>query len=160
MNASQSPSCEFNEVELGSFLENACSPKFATRTAVGVLIRTPDRVTAPLSGEARWPLCITAQLTAAEVERYRHVFHPAQIVLVDDDRGETITGSLWKDRTFREPEPLAMTDEEKKIITITSFYNVNVFERINLPRRKAKYHAYVTLNAHKSNVCAIEVDVK
>ncbi len=160
MMSSAGQSCDFDKVDLGTFLESPCSPRFPTPKAVGVLIRMPDRISVPSTGAGRWPVCITAQLTGAEIERYPHVFQPVHVVIVDDERGETVSGSLWKDRTFRSPEPLSMTDEEKKTITIASYYNVNVLERIDLPRRNGRYHVYVTLNAHKSNVCTIEVSVK
>lgn len=159
MSSSQASSV-FDQIELGNFLKSACSPEFSDRKAVGLLIRMPERVVLPNGGEGRLPLCIASQLTAAEISGYRHVFQPVNVVLVDDERGETFSGSLWKDRTFRDPPPFDLSPEEMQIVTITNFYNVNILERLDLPRRDAKYHVYVTLNAHKSNVLTVEVKVR
>jgi len=157
----QSPASNFENVELGTFLKSSCSPEFTDFTTPGLMIRMPERVTVPSGGEARLPLCIAAQLTLAEVARYPHVFHPTHIVMVDDERGETFTGSLWKDRTFRPSPPPEGSPEELETETVISFYNVNVLELLEeLPRRDARYQIYVMLDAHKSNVCVVEVKVE
>ncbi|MGD8377134.1 MAG: hypothetical protein PVF68_13445 [Acidobacteriota bacterium] len=154
------PSSDFSQVKLGTFLQSPCSPQFPDLREVGLRIRMPESVTLSADGGGTVPLCLAAQLTAGEMAGYRHVFEPSNVVLVDDERGETITGSLWLDRTMADPEPSELSPEEMRTIIVRKYYNVDLMERIDLPARDATYQVYATLNAHKSNVLTLEVKVR
>jgi hypothetical protein len=152
----------FDNVKYG-FESSKCSPEFTNDERDGIKIATPDQVTLPAAAspkDAPLPLCLTVQFDGLYLSRFPQVYQAVKVVLVDDDRHETFTGGVWRDRHYVRTGPSRLSPEVLKARTLTYYSTVNLLEHIPLPRRPATYKIHALLEEHKSNVVTLRVDVE
>jgi hypothetical protein len=154
----------FDNVKYG-FDSSECCPEFAIGEPNGIKIAAPEQFTlppTPARGQSvRLPLCLTVEFDGLYLSRFAHVYEAVKVVVVDDQRNETFTGGVWRDRHYAaQPESSDVTPQELKAMTITEYNTVNLLEHIPLPLRPATYKIHALLEEHKSNVVTLRVDVK
>jgi hypothetical protein len=153
----------FDSVKYG-FNSSACSPRFAVTEPGGLRIAVPERFTLPAHSvpgkDPRLPLCLTAKFDALYLSRFAHVYEAVKVVVVDDERNETLTGGVWRDRHYAPPEPSKMTPQELKALNVTEYNTVNLLEHVRIPVRPATYKIHALLEEHKSNVVTLKIDVQ
>jgi hypothetical protein len=145
------------------FNRSSCSPRFEGNEPDGIKIAAPSQFTfsrQPTREEPdELPFCISMKFGALYLSRFDQVFRSVKVLVVDDQRNETLTGGVWRDRHYVPANPSLLSREELAARTSFEYNNVDLLEFIPLPRRPAKYHIYALLEEHKSNVVTVQVDV-
>ncbi len=157
------PMSSFDDVRYGR-VPSSCSPKFAKDEPHGIKLAIPPTFDLsakdPNGGPAKLPLCLTLKFDALYLSRFEYVFKELKVVLVDDERGETFTGGVWRDRHYVPKPPPSLPPEELQKRIATEYATVDLREHVKLPSRKATYKVYAVLEQHKSNVATIQIDAR
>jgi hypothetical protein len=143
---------QFAGVDLPTFSPSRCSPE-APDDYRGLLIAAPKSVTL---GEAI-PVCGTFRLGAEAVNK--HLALPCEVTLVaiDMESYEARSGNLAGDGRPERSAPLDPTMRGFDKYVMTGWFNADLVEVLELPRKKAKYRVFAALGDWVSNMAIIEV---
>lgn len=154
---------EFDDVRYGRF-PSSCSPRFEKDEPHGIKLAIPpsfDLSATDASGRpAKLPLCLALKFDGLFLSRFEHVFKEVKVVLVDDERGETFTCGVWRDRLYRRDPPPALPPEQLKQQIAWEYSTVDLLEFARLPARSATYKVYALLEQHRSNVATLRVEAR
>lgn len=147
---------EFAKVPLDDPVKNACSPPEPALPWLGVVIRTPKRITFSKSdGCTRLPVCAFYRISATAKT------NAGLLLFVKDLRNNKVTSGRisGKDPSPDEPPPESKPIDPKLLegVSTAGYYNPNLVEYIKLPAETATYDVHVEFAGLRSNVVRIEL---
>ena len=153
----------FQEVQLNTNRQYACSPSPPKLNWKGVVIRAPKTVTfkhgevVGTSGAfAAIPIC-GHSLVSASIEPEK----PMRIVAVNNSTGIVYSGEIVNlDPSPEAPPPLdeePLSEEEVIGIDVGKYFNPNLAEFVKIPHEAAQYNVHIEFRDYKSNVVTINV---